>query len=40
VSTATYVIDLALNDEAAHEGFAAVASGLDIGVLGVCVAVF
>ena len=34
VSTTTHVIDLALNDEVAHERFAAVASGLDIGVLG------
>jgi hypothetical protein len=34
VSATTYAIDLALNDEVAHEGFAAVADGLDIGVLG------
>ena len=34
VSATTYAIDLALNDEVAHEGFAAVANGLDIGVLG------
>jgi hypothetical protein len=34
VSTATHVIDLALNDEMGYEGFAAVANELDIGVLG------
>lgn len=34
VSTATYVIDLALNDAGAHEEFAALARTLDIGVLG------
>jgi hypothetical protein len=34
VSAKTYAVDLALNDEVAHEGFAAVANGLDIGVLG------
>lgn len=34
VSTMTHVIDLALNDEVAHESFAAVVNGLDIGVLG------
>jgi hypothetical protein len=34
VSTATYAIDLALNDDVAHDGFAAVVNELDIGVLG------
>lgn len=34
VSTATYAIDLALKDDVAHEGFATVTDGLDIGVLG------
>jgi 17beta-estradiol 17-dehydrogenase / very-long-chain 3-oxoacyl-CoA reductase len=34
VSTATYAIDFGLYDEVAYEGFAAVANGLDIGVLG------
>ncbi|KAF8220589.1 3-ketoacyl-CoA reductase [Tricholoma matsutake] len=33
VSTATYAIDLALKDDVAHEGFATVTDGLDIGVL-------
>jgi hypothetical protein len=34
MSTATYAIDFGLYDEVAYEGFAAVANGLDIGVLG------
>ena len=34
VSTATYAIDLALNDAGSHEDFAALAGTLDIGVLG------
>jgi len=33
MSTATYAIDFGLYDEVAYEGFAAVANGLDIGVL-------